>query len=252
MKISTKVTMPAQPQSQPKEVTNNVQFELIEPGYYTAIVRGTETATFRAGFKGYPNPAADDGKWTYLKTTPAVEVLNPNKTIINRQDLTISVFEDGQMIRPDGNTEKSAIFSGETGAGFFLSQMGCYDYNTKMLTLDDDLIINRVVRIRIGIAGYRKGVGSYNTGQFHEMLTEANDGDDKYTLEDLPRLIGILDTRDGYSGDAALKTKNVITGWYSVGEGLEDFYTAPDGNVYLSEDDYVAVLNIQDEQESGW
>ena len=54
-----------------------------------------ETGEYQATWGAIKNPKSKDGKWTYLKLIPQVRLINENGTLINRQDYTFGVIQDG-------------------------------------------------------------------------------------------------------------------------------------------------------------
>lgn len=227
-------------------------FQLIEPGFYIAIVRGLKFGSYRAAYKGYKSPASD-GKWTYWKLTPDIELVNANRTLINRQDVQIGVVEKGAFVRPDGDTTKAAIW---TAAQYFLAALGLL--TTKEdgqfgLDFDPDIITDRVIKVRTDIGGYIKGERGYDAKEMNQMLLEVNEGV-PFEFEDVPELIALWNSDNGYDGDICLKPKNIIANFYApdlrtIGEN--GFYVdEATGAVFINELSYNAYLQLKDAVDS--
>lgn len=220
-------------------------FRLVKPGYYTAVIEGL---TFKPNYGksgSYINPDRPDGKWEYWQLVPTVRLQNENGTLINRQDVQLGTVKNGQYFRPDGDTTKPAMWS--TGQ-FFLRALGLLISNNGVYShsFDPDLIEGRVVRVNVGVGGYRKGERSYTPEEMTKMLTDTNNGQG-YEFEDIPELVALYNADHGYTDDdTKLKTKNVILGYYSVGkQEIEDkgYYVDDMGGVHLSEQVYNVYLD---------
>jgi hypothetical protein len=128
----------------------NSEFAPITPGFYLARIDGAKEGNFQGGFKGV------SGKFNYLKITPEIVVLNEVGTTINRQDLIVgAVDSEGFLFRPDGNTEKPALYS---EMGFFLSAVGFIDDegNVDLNSFDPRLLCGQVVSVKIENETYDK------------------------------------------------------------------------------------------------
>lgn len=220
-------------------------FRLVKPGYYTAVIEGL---AFKQNFGKsgvHKNPDRPDGKWEYWLLTPTVRLQNENGTLINRQDVQLGTVKNGQYIRPDGDTTKPAMWS--TGQ-FFLKALGLLIGNNGVYShaFDPDLIEGRVVRVHVAVGAYRKGERSYSPEELTKMLTETNSGQG-YDFEDIPELVALYNTDNSFTDDdSKLKTKNVITGYYSVGkQEIDDkgYFVDEMGGVYLSEQVYNVYLD---------
>jgi hypothetical protein len=219
-------------------------FRLVKPGYYTAVIEGLAFHENPGKSGTYINPNRPDGKWVYWRLTPSVRLQNENGTLINRQDVQLGVVENGQYIRPDGDKTKPAMWS--TGQ-FFLRALGLLIGNNGVYThsFDPELIEGRVVRVQVAVGAYRKGSTSYTPEQLTAMLTQTNNGQG-YEFEDIPDLVALYNADNNLTEDDALKTKNVITGYYSVGgKEIEEhgYYVDEMGGVYLSEAVYKVYLD---------
>lgn len=228
-------------------------FEIIKDDYYLAVVKSLAFGEYRANYKGAPSKAKDK-KWTYWKVTPSVELLNDNRTIINRQDIQIGVVEDGSLVRPDGDNSQSAIW---TGAQYFLGALGLLkaDENGEFtLDFDPDMIANRIVKVRTGIGAYIKGERGYDVNEVTAMLTEQNNGME-YPHDQIPFLVDQWNEDNGYDDpDVRLKTKNVITNYFAVDLSTVDergFYLDEGtGAVYVTELDFNRYQQLVDMDEN--
>lgn len=241
----------------PSERPATRSFDLITPDFYIAVVRGVEYGSYFAGYKGFTNPARPDGKWEYSKITPDLQLQNDNRTVINRQELTLGVIHEGTFIRPDGDTKQSPIFGGNTGAQHFLTAVGMYAKNSDDKVVlghpeygfDPELIEDRVITVKTGIAGYIKGSKGIDHLEFDRIMRERNGG--AWTVEDLPDLLEDYNREHNYGDGEGLKTKNVITGYYSIfraeAEKQGFFFDEETGAVYLSKASYDAYIgNLRD------
>lgn len=229
-------------------------FRLIEPGFYVAVLNTLKLGEYRAAFKGHKSSAAD-GKWTYWKITPDITLLNDWGTIINRQDVQIGVMENGQFVRPDGDTSKSAIW---TAAQYFLAALGLLskdDNGEFTLDFDDATILSRVLKVKVGTGGYIKGERGYSPSEMEAMLLDANDGM-PYDFEDIPELIARWNDDNGYDpdSDTCLKPKNVILNYYGLdAKAIADGgFFQPEGSsaVFVTEKDYDLYLQLLDAAEN--
>lgn len=220
-------------------------FHLIPPDFYYAVVKGMSWDTYRAAWKGVASKAKDK-KWTYGKITPMVELLNDNKTIINRQDFQVGVIDDKTqaLIRPDGDTSKPNLW---IGAQYLLGALGLLtrdaeDPNKFTLDFDPELVSNRIIKVKIGVGGYIKGERGFDVKEMAALLTEQNNGDPNYEFDDIPGLVDQYnDDNDYLDDDIKLKTKNVIVNVYGVDKNAiaehEWFEDTSTGAVFLSEAD---------------
>jgi len=225
-------------------------FRVIEPGFYVARVKSLKFGDYRAAYKGFPSKAKDK-KWTYWKLTPEIELVNPEKTLINRQDVQIGVVENGSLVRPDGDNSKANIW---TTAQYLLGALGLLgkDEDGKFtLDFDPDLVANRMIKVRTAIGGYIKGETGYDEKQMNALLLEVNDGQE-YTFDEIPGLIEMWNDDNGYDNEdeIRLKAKNIITSFFALDtKTIEEngFYLdEATGAVYESEADYTTFLALVD------
>jgi hypothetical protein len=226
----------------PSAGQSGFSFAPLQAGYYTAIIRKVEEGTYRAGYGSYKSQA-DDGKFTYVKIRPHVQVLVPNgeltftydedgnevpvqsfsRTLINRNDLTVGVLnEDGTaFIRPDGDKEKSAIFSSLTGAFFFMKEAGMYrtdDNGSVSLVFDVETVFDRVLRIKVANAAYCKATKQNWSSEAWAQWVSDNvipDGDEA-TVEEVIAAVDAVNEAEGYEDGEGIRLKNVVVGWYSL------------------------------------
>lgn len=251
--------------------TNDRAFATIEPGYYDAVIGGIEATEYQAGYEQFKNPDNPDGKWTYLKLTPDVRLLNANRTLINRQGFTFGVIKDGAPYRPDGKRDQSPIFGGANGAQYMLTALGLFrktEDGQFEIDFDPSLISDRVVRVRTAIGGYVKGEKSFDSVQFHELMTRMNGGDQNYSFDDIPALVDAYNRENGYVGEngeeitegVRLKTKNVIVGWYPINQSqaIENgwYFDTVSKAVFLTEASYNEFVKLNEaseaHEEPGW
>lgn len=231
----------------------NKSFWLVKPDYYTAVVKGLKfSGDKRWAVKGTKSKAKD-GKWTHWVITPDVVLLNDNKTQINRQDVIIGAVEDGELVRPDGDTTQSPIWS---VALYMLTSLGLIhkaEDGSYPLDFDPDLIANRVVKVRVGVGGYIKNETGFDVKQMHNLLLEQNNGQE-YEFEDIPALVDQFNEDNERDGETKLKTKNVITNFYMADAStIEEngYFVAPDGvQTFVSEKDYEKYLQLLDASDS--
>lgn len=225
-------------------------FRLVPPDYYLAVVKEVKFGEYRAQYKGFPSKAKDK-KWTYWKLTPSIQLLNDDKTLINRQDIQIGVVQDGVLVRPDGDTSKSAIW---TAAQYFLGAAGLLAQGENgefSLDFDPDLVANRVIKVKTGVGGYIKGETGYDVAQMHALLLEQNNGME-YDFDDIAGLVDQWNEDNGYTeDDVRLKTKNIVTNFFAVDTAsIEEngFYLDEvTGAVFISELDYNDYIRQVDE-----
>lgn len=224
-------------------------FQLVKPDYYLAVVDEIKFGEYRAAYKGFPSKSKDK-KWTYWKLTPSIKLLNDNRTLINRQDIQIGVVDDGVFVRPDGDKEKSAIW---TTAQYFLGALGLLGQDESgefKLDFDPELVTGFVIKVRTAIGGYIKGETGFDEKQMHELLLAQNDGQE-YEFEDVPALVDQWNEDNGYDDDdKKLKTKNIIVNFFAVDlAAIEEngFYLdEATGSVFVSEKDYDKYIQLKD------
>ena len=243
-----------------KQIANETRsFAIVKPGFYTAVVRKMEAVNFRGRFSSYLNPDADDDLWEYLKVQPVVMLLNDLHTFISRQDFIVGVIQDGDLIRPDGDTEKLPIFGGYKGAQFLLQSLGLFEKTEDGYTLDfnPETIVDRVLRVRVGIGGYVKGGGNYDPADIITMLEEISD--EEITIDNILKWVKVWNTQQDYldkhgneiNEGISLKVKNVILGWYTMSPAQaerDNFFVDGDA-IYLNEEAQVIAQSIIDADE---
>ncbi len=240
MKLNSTISAPTDKAGQPIDITqrsegvDTTKFEIVPPGYYFALVHGLKMDTYQAPWKGVPNPATADGKWTYVKITPDLELFNANGTVVNRQETTVGVLEGGNFYRPDQDSTKSEIW---VEAQYLLRSLGLLSKGNNgkfVLNFDSELIHDRVVSVRTGVAGYIKGQRTVSAKTLTAMLTEQNQGE-AFEFGDIPELVRMYNEDHG----TELKTKNVIEAYYDVAvvDAQErGWFVEPDsGAVFVSE-----------------
>lgn len=207
-----------------RAATGNEQFYTIAPGTYVAsVVEIKDGEPFQAPVKNYPNPATSDGKWTMHKITPVFEVLNANRTKIERQDMTIGIFdEDGLPFSP--NPKGNAVFEGwynpgtsprggSLGAAGLLKAVGVMQVNGGEATFEGDTadIHGALVNISTGVGAYTKDKSAFfGPDEFAALITKLNGGTlpafDQYHV-----LLKAYNEQNNKLGtDGELKMKNVV------------------------------------------
>lgn len=234
-------------------------FNLIPQGWYTAIV------TSVADEVTAPNK---NGK-SFLKITPEFTILDKEgrtQTIINRQQFTMGYYDPKtkELYHPDGTFP---IWGGQQGARFFLSALGLFlevDGGYRLtFELENggyalDLIKDRGVKVRSGIAGYVKGntplSNEINTAEgFNKMAVEAISEISRgavvvWGMEDIPEIVrwfnrkhGLGDADGNTTQESGMKTKNTIVACYPVDAWVIDeraWYKDENGSVYTTEAGY--------------
>lgn len=202
---------------------NNAAFDLVEPGYYDAMLRKMTVSTHRAKFGKFASPDAD-GKWEYLKLLPDVQLLNEAKTLINRQQLTVGVLYEDELIRPDKDPEKLPVWGGTQGAQFLLQALGLFRVVEGGYELDlrPDIVVNRPLRVRTEIGGYIKGASNYDPAELTKLLLSIRGGA-AVPFAEIRALQAQWNAKEGftdpdgneYTEGVSLRLKNIITGWYA-------------------------------------
>lgn len=259
MKYSTNVTPGTKKDGtahdlSPHAESNTLAYVPIEPGFYTALVRGVEDKFYYAPFKDIKNPDRPDGKWKYVKLVPELVLFNDNGTVISRQDLILGVQDEktGAFIRPD-NSNDSPIWGGTNGAQFMLVALGLFSPNsdgTYTLNLDTDRLTDRIVRVKVAIGGYIKGKANYRPDELQKLLD--NPG------ATLAEIESAADEFNQYSNETGedLKLKNVVVGWYAVSQKQANeggwFYDEPTGHVYATEASFNASQTVKEHVDPDW
>lgn len=242
------------PTVRPATSGGSQHFQLIPSGYSLAVVNGMVLGSYEGKANGVK------GKVTYWKVTPDITLMNGNKTIINRQEITLGAVKNGALYRPDKDSGKPAIWA---LAKYCLSTLGLLENAVNddgeviegefVLDFDTDAIMNRVVKVRVGIGGYIKGEQTFDEKAMTELLLEQNDGND-YTFEEIPALVAQYNEDHEYPTNEGLKTKNIITNFFNVDMAtIEEhgFYLEPDtGAVFTNEAAYDSYLSLRDSQDS--
>lgn len=227
---------------------NSNAFQVIEPGFYNAVVTGLGFGTYQAAFKGFPNPDAKDGKWTYGKLTPDLTLVNDNHTKITKQDTVLGVLVNNSPFQPRGNDE-SPIWK---EAQYLLSALGLFTTDGEgvfTLDFDPDLIRDRVIRVGIGTGGYIKSGerrGNFKPDQLRAMLQEVNAGL-PYENHELQGLVKLWNVENGLTNEqdeeieegVSLRVKNYVTNYYGINQATAEandwFYDYETKAVFTSE-----------------
>jgi len=267
-RIKTRIENPTDAEGNPVDIStstggSNPAFHLVPEGVYPAVVDKLTQGSFRAKYGGIYNDASPDQKWEYWKLTPSVTLLNDAKTVINRQDWTLSVIRDGAMYRPDGDTTKSPIFGSTGGCQYMLQALGLIskDGDSYELDFDTDHITDRVVMVRVQHAGYNKSLKrNYEPAELHKLLVDFNGGLE-YTFEELRGLVDRYNEAQGFSDGEGLRLKNYIMNWFGVRpEEAEEngwFVVAQhdrSAQVFLTEasyEGYLALCESAEDEEAG-
>ncbi|KKN43476.1 hypothetical protein LCGC14_0702670 [marine sediment metagenome] len=241
-----------------RQIANETRnYAIVKPGFYTAAVRKMEAVSFRGKFGSFINEKSDDNLWEYLKILPVVMLLNDVHTYISRQDFIVGVIQDGELVRPDGDTEKFPVFGGHTGAQFMLQSLDMFEETEDGYSLDfnPEAIVDRVLRVRVGIGGYVKGANNYHPADLMTLLGEISD--EEITIDNILKWVRAWNVQQDYVDEhgneinegISLKVKNVIIGWYTMSPEQakrEDFFV--DGEaIYLNEEAQVIAQSILDE-----
>jgi len=234
-------------------------FRLIEPGFYNAYVTGLGFGTYQAAFKGFPNPDAKDGKWTYGKLTPDLTLLNDYHTQIRKQDTVLGVLVNNSPFQPRGNDE-SPIWK---EAQYLLSALGLFTTDGEgvfTLDFDPDLIRDRVIRVGIGLGGYVKSGdhrGNFNPARITEMLKGVNAGL-PYEGHQIPFLVNLWNLEHGLTNEqdeeieegVSLKLKNYVTNYYGVNKAEADkngwYFDDETKAVFITVDAFAAYNTLKD------
>lgn len=236
---------------------NGSSFKLVEPGYYYAVVQEVSERTdwrkFTANGKTVKNPKHKEGKWEYWSLTPHFVLVNENKTIINRQNFQLGVLDEGELVRPDKDNSRPAIWA---EGQYFLAAVGGLrkedgDDGALRVEFDPDTLCNMVVKVRTGIGGYIKGNRGFTSEEMTALLVEQNDGE-PFEFEDIGALIALYNTDNELDQEGAepLKAKNIIEAVYPVDlRVIEEngyFLDPVTGAVFVSEADYTKYLQLVD------
>lgn len=191
-------------------------FSLIKPDYYEAVLKGLKQLDPVIGkYKNIKPPKGSKG-WEYVKLQPEIELLNTNRTQINRQQITVGIVHEGALYRPDEDG-KSPIWP---DAQYMLNALGLLVKTDSGYSLEFDakFISSRVLRVRTSIAGYRKQVANYNPKELTELLglADLNDVEGVQAAVEAFNIEEGLVQPDGDLTEDALKLKNVITNFYPL------------------------------------
>lgn len=236
-------------------------FKLIDPGFYNAFVSGLGFGTYQAAFKGFPNPATKDGKWTYGKLTPQLVLDNEEHTQINKQDTVLGVLVDNTPFQPRGNDE-SPVWK---EAVYLLSALGLFATDGDgvfKLDFDPDFVKDRVIRVKVGLGGYIKSGehrGNFKPEQITEMLKTVNGGV-PYEGFQIPQLLNSWNFENGLTNEldeeieegVSLKLKNFVVNYYGINEdeaSKNGWYFDPITKaVFISEEAFNAYENVKDNE----
>lgn len=182
-------------------------FTPIKPGKYLVEVVSAEEGHYKAGYKGV------DGEYNYLKIRPIFKVHTPEKVVdLKFQDITIGTLdEDGALFRPDGDTEKSALFS---GAQFFLSAIG---------------FVNEVTDEEGNVLGEEVALDQYHTSLIGGQY-----------------FMGVVETKS-YVSQGQPRQKNEIVNFFNLSdEQVAEFglYRSDSGMVFRSEEQAALWLDL--------
>ena len=219
-------------------------FLVIPPASYAAIMTSIKEEV-------YPSK---DGSKMFMKVCPEFTLLNDNGTILNRQDFTVGNYDPAKksLYHPEG---KFPIWGGASGALFLFKALGLFrelEDGKYEFEFDANLVKDRVVRVRTGIAGYVKGntplSNTINTADgFNKMANEAvaeiSQGSvSVWGMEDLRNIAIWFNEKHGLDSENGLKTKNVVLAVYPVSEKeISDngwYLDAATGSVFTSEAGY--------------
>lgn len=197
------------------------RFSLIDPAFYPAVMTSMTESVYNG----------QDGQTQYLKLEPEFALLNENRTLINRQNLTVGYWDDKKKQLYQNDPSKSVVWGGAIGALFLLQALGLYKKlpNGKYeLDYDAKLIQDRPIKVQTGVAGYVKGNTELTRRvswakdfgiEMNTLTNELTEGKSKtWSMLQLETLIRAFNDKYGLSGegDDTLKTKNVIVGYYPV------------------------------------
>jgi hypothetical protein len=221
-------------------------YALIAPGYYNAVVRRLQTLEEENAVY-----SSRDGQTTYLKLRPDIRLVE-TRTIINRQDFTCGLYDEKRGLYSDKPGE-SPVWGGFKGAQGLLTALGLFkalEGGKFELDFDTAIVSNRVVRVRVGIAGYIKGDWELTKQvqtprDFDSVMTALQvemTGLRDWNLADLDTLVPAFNKAHDLDEDSGLKTKNMITSFYGVRAwdiDENDWYLHPETNqVFVSEQDF--------------
>lgn len=242
------------------------KYSPVKPDYYYAVLTGIEYGKpYRGKWGAFINPNSPDGKWNYEKIVPKFTLLNDNNSEIERQDFTLGVLEAGKFVRPDGKKQSPIMVT----AQYLLTALGLFkateDPAKFSLDVNFELVQDRVIRVRTGLAAYIKMPRmNLDEAQLHELLT-ALAGTDKYEYEEIeglvakfnemnadqltvvigkvtrlynaPTMTDLVAARDGEGKeDAMLRLKNTISNVYPIKQddavAHEWYYDQSTGGVF--------------------
>lgn len=213
-------------------------------GFYTAIIRSVKEESYRAGAGEHKNPDSADGKWDYLKIRPTLHIVHDEAIHgISRHDLTIGVINsDGELIRPDGNHKENPVWSGRSGARYFLKELGFFipeldaegeETGEYELIYDPDVINDMVLRVGIGYEVYSKNHREHNMNfdEFKQWLSERGITHTA-PLDVIYDAINDFNDDNGFTEDEdKLTLKSSPIGWYAMTAEqaeAEGFYHEPE------------------------
>jgi hypothetical protein len=221
----------------------NGSFFTVAPGEYPAIVRKIEDRPSTWGpYPGdFANPKRDDGKWEWVKIVPTFELINDAKTKIDKQDLTIGIFDNGRPVSP--NPKNSPIFTGwfrgRLGAGTLLRAIGLMvqgENGVATLRGDTSKVFDAVVKVRTAVGLYSGDKKNYGPDETLALLKEQNGGQVP-AFAQYRDLLKAYNDANGLEGETALKMKNFIVDVQPLTtQEVQDhgYYRDANGTVYLS------------------
>jgi hypothetical protein len=239
--------MPAFGTSQPVaniKLDNNANsaFFTVQPGEYTAIVRKiVDKDPYMAALSNYPHPTNPEGKWSWIKIVPEFELVNEAHTQINKQDMTIGIFDNGQFVSP--NPKNSPIFQGwykgKLGAGTLLRALGLLvkgEGDSALLRGDTAQIVDAVVKVKTAVGLYSKSNENLGPDETLALLKEANGGEVPTFAQYRPLLVAYNEA-NGRTGDRELKMKNyVVDVWALTADEAraKGYHIDANGTVFLT------------------
>lgn len=234
---------------QVREATGNEQFFTTKPDDYLATVLDiTDKDPFMSNITGYPNPDTEDGKWPMFKITPRFQLHNERQTLIERQDLTIGIMQDGVPFSP--NPKNSAVYSGwynggksqrggSLGAAGLLKAVGVMkvEDGEAVFTGDTNEVKGAIVWVHTGVGAYSKSGNNFGPDEFLVFLQEQNEGK-LPPFSEYHIVLNKYNEAKGYKGtDNEIKMKNfVMDVWALTDAEVEQrgFFRDATGAVYAT------------------
>lgn len=230
---------------------DNSLFGLVDSGTYTAIVKSIAVGQYGAKFKDVVNKKSENGLWTYKKIAPTVQLLKNDGSIaalVMHQDFTVGVYENDEWVDLAG--EGNPFFNGWRGALPIMSAMGFvqevskgeYDVNVPDWYALNDV----VVRVSVMPGAYiTETKQNFTPFQLREMLVGDGYPDKNITVREVNEFV----TNYNKANETDLRVKNVIVGWYAVGEQMAEangwYYDKETKLVFLTKASYEAYKNYE-------